>query len=61
MVSGGNGCSNWDNLVNLAGISVSGYALAAVTLGTGGLGLAVIGFALSAAAIASCNGFAPKI
>ncbi len=65
MVSGGNKCSNWDNLLGVAGFAVSGYGLASLTLAatvaTGGLFLGFAGLAISVAAIASCNGVAPKV
>ena len=65
MVSGGNNCSNWDNLLGVTGLAVSGWGLASLTLAatvaTGGLVIAAAGLAISVASIASCNGVAPKI
>jgi hypothetical protein len=64
-ISGGNNCSNWDNILGVTGLAVSGWGLASLTLvatvATGGLFIAAAGLAISVASIASCNGVAPKL
>lgn len=65
MVGGLKNCYNWDNLLGVTGLAVSGWGFASLTLAAavpgGVLFVAAGGLAISVASIASCNGVAPKI
>lgn len=54
-LTGGNGCSNYDNFLSTGGMIVGAVGLAFATGGFS-LVLAGVGFALSYASVMSCNG-----